>query len=125
MSDVTGTILLLVLIIGVMLWAWGLADAFGRPVHEWDDSGKSRQLWITLLGPLGFFASPVYLLTVRPVLEDVIQRRLAVGREHVDPSVLDDVEPVPGSAKPDPILVVDGLVRRCRRCCCCCCCCCC
>ena len=112
MNDVTGTILLIVLIIGVMLWAWGLADALGRPVHEWDGSGKSRKTWVTLLGPLGLFTAPVYLLTVRPALEDVIQRRLDVGRERVDASVFADVESVPGVPKPDPILVVDDLSRR-------------
>jgi branched-chain amino acid transport system ATP-binding protein len=112
MSDVTATILLLVGIVAVILWAWALADVLGRPRHEWDESGKSRTLWLALLIPFGIVLAPVYLLTVRPALEDVIRRRLAVGREPVDASVLDGVEPVAGVAKPDPILVVDGLRRQ-------------
>jgi branched-chain amino acid transport system ATP-binding protein len=112
MSDVAGTILLIVLIIAVILWAWALADAFGHPKHEWNEAGKNRTLWIAVLIPFGLVVAPVYLVVVRPALAQAIQHRVEMAREPVEASVLDDVEPVPGVAKPDPILVVDDLSRR-------------
>ena len=111
MSDIVGTIVLIVGIVVVAAWIGAFADAIGRTRHEWTAAGLQRSLWIGLLIVFGAVLSPVYYFVVRPKLDATIVRNPPEERAFVDASVLDDVEPVPGSAKPDPILVVDGVKR--------------
>lgn len=67
----TGMVLLGVVMIGLPLW--GVVDAAGRNNQHWSDARKSQSLWIRMLGlgapfGVGFVASIVYFLRVRPEL---------------------------------------------------------
>ncbi|MEL7207541.1 MAG: ABC transporter ATP-binding protein [Actinomycetota bacterium] len=96
----------------VTAWIVAFSDAISRTRHEWVASGKNRTLWLVILGFTGWLSSVVYFVAIRPELENTIHRVPPGERPRIDASVLDDVDPAPGSPKPDPILVVDGVTRQ-------------
>jgi ABC-type multidrug transport system fused ATPase/permease subunit len=110
-SDTLGIILLLVGIVLVSIWAVAAQDAFTRPKASWDAVGAPRTPWLFAVGLLGFVTGIFYLLgPKRRMLEQLRSQR--AERKVVPPDALAGVVGRPGVAKPDPILVVDGVQRR-------------
>lgn len=110
-ADVVGALLLLLAAVALGLWVTSAQDAFSRLPSAWDLAGVPRRPWLVAVGAAGFVTAPAYLLGPKRKMTAA----LATARAHrpiTDPTVLAGVEPRPGVAKPDPILVVDGVKRR-------------
>ncbi len=111
MSDLIGTVLLVLATAAIGLWVTAAQDAFTRLRADWDLAGVSAAPWKVAVGAAGFVTAPFYLLGPKRRMT----RALAANRRErpvVDRAVLREVQPRPGAPKPDPILVVDGVKRR-------------
>lgn len=111
MADVIGAIALVVISVGVALWVAAGMDAFAQPPSSWEHAKASRTPWLVAIAFLGLVAAPFYLWGPKRRMQAGLSAARA-ARPVVDPAVLAGVEGRPGVAKPDPILVVDGLERR-------------
>jgi neutral amino acid transport system ATP-binding protein len=97
-----------------LLWFWALVDVFTRRTDEFDSVGSDRTVWRVVVILLGWIAAAFYLFG--PVRR--MHKRLAEARRNPPPvdveqarAALAGVSGQPGVAKPDPILVVDNMVR--------------
>ena len=66
-------IVLIVMVAGLLVPIWAIADAASRPTGAFVAAGSSKALWITLIvvfwlvtGIVGFVLAVVYLASIRP-----------------------------------------------------------
>jgi neutral amino acid transport system ATP-binding protein len=105
-----------VVVIGaVFVTISGIIDAIATPGERWKEAGHSKLLWVVLQLLIGLIGTVLYFVIVRPKLEEVFAKQLAVPL----PALSDDerarifasVASEPGVAKPDPILVAENVTR--------------
>lgn len=60
--------LIVIWLVLMAVWLWGLIDAARRPDAEFTAAGQSKVLWIVLCVVLGTIGSAIYLLAIRPKL---------------------------------------------------------
>lgn len=57
---------ILIWLVAIAVWVYGLVDAARRPDSEYQAVGSSKVLWIVLIVVLGVIGSLIYLLAIRP-----------------------------------------------------------
>jgi hypothetical protein len=73
---VDGLIIVAVMLVGLVVPVWAIADAASRPAAAFAAAGSSKGLWIALIvvfwlitGFIGLILSVVYLTSIRPRVE--------------------------------------------------------
>jgi Na+-driven multidrug efflux pump len=72
----------LIALAGLVLPAWALVDAIGRPTGAFQAAGSNKAMWISLIVVLWFFtfflgvlAAVIYLGSIRPRVRAITGRR--------------------------------------------------
>jgi branched-chain amino acid transport system ATP-binding protein len=118
-------VLFLVALGALVVWVLGVLETVSIPAEAYRRAGRRKGVWVTvaaLLGPIGAVIWWVVGAPVRRQLFAVAEDELVEPEASVDGSGPASsgsearwtvgVAAVPGAAKPDPILVVDGMHRR-------------
>ena len=111
MADLVAVLVLLAAVGVLVSWVAGMVEVFVQPRGDFALAGVNATVWRTVVTVGVGVGSVVYWFGPRRRVRGALAR-IRGERAQVDPKVLADVAPETGVAKPDPILVAEGVRRR-------------